>query len=167
MRPIFNHVSFIRALVHNDVTRYLTVSTRRLLNVMQSSNSLEFGSNAPRLQCVSPAGWSSFVFHFTLIWAVIVGVFLLESVIFFGWTRHAWTSATVGLFLAFVAYAPLTQYATTLLSLCREYAFYDAHDYLLHQTGPAPCATRCGCWRGIRRKSARRTSRARTSWRRR
>jgi len=42
----------------------------------------------------------------------------------------------VGLFLAFVAYAPLTQYATTLLSLCREYAFRDAHDYLLHQTGP-------------------------------
>ena len=33
MRPIFNHVSFIRALVHNEVTRYLTVSTRRLLEL--------------------------------------------------------------------------------------------------------------------------------------
>ena len=59
------------------------------------------------------------MFHLNLIGALFVGVFLLESVIVYGRTRHAWTSATVTLFLAFVASTPAT-----------------AHDYLLHQTRP-------------------------------
>ena len=70
------------------------------------------------------------VLTFDMLWAVFGGVFVFESLAYLALMRRLSVLATVALFLTFIAYAPLTEAAMKLLSLCNTYSFYDANAWL-------------------------------------
>jgi Leucine-rich repeat (LRR) protein len=132
VRQLVNHFSLVGALASVGASQQMLDSVQRLLLVQQSGNTFVFGSSyAATLSCMFPEASSASVLTFNLVWAVFGGVFFVEAIIFLAWFRRGTVTAAVALFLSFLAYAPLTENAAKLLSLCNDFNFYDSSAYLL------------------------------------